>query len=99
MNDNKMSRVQARQALEAAAFGGPLDQAVTQVEVADAKLLLAAATIKPMRAENAVAIGALLERYEALVNEVRQMVLARDQDSVLFWTCVSKLTRMVGDGR
>ena len=73
----EMTRVEARQRLEAAAFGGPLDQAVTQLETQNAKLLLAAATFKPLAPADAVALGGIVERYERLTALVRAISEAR----------------------
>ena len=87
---SEMSRVDVRQALEDAAFGGPLDQALTQMAVSQAKLVLAAATIKPMPAVDALAVGQILQRYEALVEAVRWVSEARERGNMVdFWRIVA----------
>ena len=94
-----MTRVEARQRLEAAAFGGPLDQAVTQLETQNAKLLLAAATFKPLAPADAVALGGIVERYERLTALVRAISEARLRgNTVDFWRHVGALEGVVRDG-
>jgi hypothetical protein len=64
-----------------------------------AKLLLAGGTLKPLRAEAAVAIGVYLERYEELLRAARALSEARERgNTVDFWRSIATIETLAREG-